>query len=207
MYEYHLDNSYALKMFFNYYKNLEARDVVIFNIDEHDCKYKVEISHTRIEYFAQQNDFRYSIVLRYTNKHVHIISIYGSRYIIQEDSWHQTDDQCVFSYFDKFHNQVLSQLQNHFYTIKSKCDEIIDDFQDFNWVYCSIKSLEQNCRPKTTKYLKLYRQKIKLKQYFRKWTTYINQIILKRNFETWKEWYFDPTNKQGYVKRLKRIYE
>lgn len=207
MFEFHMSNPYALKFFFNYFPLLKHEDMYIFTLNDTNKYYTIEIKHNSISYLIEENMVKYKIVLRYRDKHVQNISIYGSRYIINENLWDQTDDLYIISYFDEFYIQVLLQLQNYFYTINSKCDEIIDDFQDNYWIYCRLKLFEQNCTPKTAKYLQIYRKKLKLKQYFRKWINFMNQIILKRKFEIWKEWYFDPINQQGYIKRLRKIYE
>jgi hypothetical protein len=207
MFEFHMSNPYALKFFFNYFPLLKHEDIYIFTLNDTNIYYTIEITHNSVSYLIEENMVKYRIVLRYRDKHVQNISIYGSRYIINENLWDQTDDLYIISYFDEFYIQVLLQLQNYFYTINSKCDEIIDDFQDSYWIYCRLKLFEQNCTPKTARYLQVYRKKLKLKQYFRKWTKFINQIILKRKFEIWKEWYFDPINQHGYIKRLRKIYE
>lgn len=207
MFEFHMSNPYALKFFFNYFPLLKHEDIYIFTLNDTKKYYTIEITHNSISYLIEENMVKYRIVLRYKDKHVQNISIYGSRYIINETLWNQTDDLYIISYFDEFYIQILLQLQYNFYKINSKCDEIINDFQDYYWIYCRLKLFEQRCTPKTAKYLQIYRKKLKLKQYFRKWINFMNQIILKRKFEIWKEWYFDPMNQQGYIKRLRKIYE
>lgn len=204
MYAFNLTNAYALKFFFNNHERLSEEEFIVFYINNKNCNYEINIAHNSIIYVVQVDDIRYQIIFEYTKKHVQKISIYGYLYSVEEDFWIETYDPYLFAYFDEFYIKVLLQVQQNFYTIESNCDAIP---HDFHWIYHRVKLFEQRCTPKTAKYLQLFRKKLKLKQYFRKWNKFIHQKLLKRKFIIWKDWYYDPTNKHGYVKRLINRYE
>lgn len=85
---------------------------------------------------------------------------------------------------------ICSLLKNVFHTIN------VNEFKHCIYNFESNKRFMrviQRCTPLTQYTLQKYHKKIK------------NRIAQRKHFHIWKEWYFNPNNKNGFIKKLSGI--
>jgi hypothetical protein len=203
MHFFDLSNPYTLRTCFRIYPTL-IKHLWIFQIGGCVFGSHVAITSDSVHYVIDKGSMRYDTVIYYRGKHVISVSSYCFKFCDISRVWYQTNDYHTFAFFNEDRQNVVAQVKNQFYTIDTCWDEDDDEAVENPWWYYNIKTYEQRCTPKTHRYVRLFIEKLRVQVDCNR---YFKSKRLKRVFQEWKRWYFDPDNVDGYVKRLITNYD
>jgi len=163
---------------------------------------RVEISPALVVLEMRGDTGRYQVVINYKENHVVNVCAFVFEYCAHSRAWNQRIGQSDFDKFETIHRWIVTQAQHHFHTIDSRWNE--NDEEEHPWLFRKMKMFDQKCTPQTRRHV---RRAIDRWIRFRHWRLYARQHMLRRRFNTWKEWYFCPENKGGYMmNRMRQKY-
>ena len=209
-----IKNKYALKMFFivnkltlDNYNNLHA--VVVAPII---CKNNAEVNLDTLYVSSESITFQckiddmlwYKVICGYENDSISNISEHLHHYSELDDSWTEIYDYEHNSLVNEYRNNIKALIKTCFKRIKTLYKYNDDDMIDAPWFYNNMKSFEQTISLKTQYYVKKYVHSIRCQLHFR---IYYNSKLQKRILHHWREWYYCPDNKNGYLRKLQTIYD
>lgn len=180
---------YALRTFLRLYSyNTPSIELYIYGYDER-CRVII-LTHS-IHFFMYRDNIRLEITIYYHDKYVMDITIFVFVYDEDMHLWYNYTE-----YVDSINND--STFDNLF--IDECCERV---YTQLSHVFYKIQVTstwfltKQSCTPKTRNYVRKYISRIR--------NTYretIERFRKKRSFTIWKEWYFHPDNKDGYIRRF-----
>jgi hypothetical protein len=200
-----ISNKFSISQFFAKY-SLQTDRRYLLQIREYDSFCRVEIDSKSICYHLHPHEFvEYILSINYDGRTIRTISEYVFSYHTVANNLYSERIQ-IFQYkespyIQKHRNLIKLQLQNYFYKIQSGLN--LYDIETDPWYYNEIQSFQQFARLKTTSYIRNFilrlRKNIQSQRHFQK-------QLLKFFFHAWKEWYYNPFNNNGYIKKLKTLY-
>ena len=97
----------------------------------------------------------------------------------------------------------MKLIKQYFNIIKTLYKSTDSDMISSPWFYNAMKSFEQTMSFKTSKYVKKYISYIRRQLFYKQYYCFnIQRKILYR----WKEWYYNPDNENGYIKKFTSLY-
>ena len=208
-----LKNPYALRLHFRLYAEREHAPLM-FLLGECIHGSCVELNKYRVSYKVIVHDastdryLRYDVWVGYTtsapggHSSVYAISAFCYTYSHDVGCWLQRIDDEDYKAFESVHAQIRDQLQHNFRTIDSGWTENDQDALECPWLFSKMVAFHQECTPNTRKRIRRFVDRLLLS---RRWRLRAREIMTNIAFSKWKEWYYDPNNKEGYVKRLVQL--
>jgi hypothetical protein len=184
-------NQYLLYLLFK----LKNRPKLI-HIKEHDNSF-IYLDDTFIKYALVHENIRYEMTISYIDREAYDLAIYVFVYSSFTELWHHTMGLYYYECTETFNSLVMSQLQHYFRKIHIDWDS---DKHYCPWLYDRVITYHQTCTSKVRSILRTYRLELQGKINRRKY------LMMQKAFTIWKEWYYDPNNPNGYVKRITRHY-
>lgn len=197
-----VENVYALRSYLRLSERKYFDETTVIPLKNENSESFVNITSTSIRYVITNNetDYRYDCYASYSDNSIYSLCEYVYYFNTQSLSWHQSIDLDDNEFVRRTREHIRMQLQHAFHHIETgwKATDY-ECLQSLPW-YTTISRFNQSCTPKTRRILLEYiggLKKAVVSRRFRKKKT-IHKVFL-----AWKEWYFDPENTYGYVKRFK----
>lgn len=202
-----LYHPYALRLHFRLYAD-QIDAPLIFGLDGCIHGSCVELSGDTVKYKVVVHDARtnrynrYDVWARYepATRNVHAISAFCYTYCRDEQCWRQRIDEDDYTAFESVHAHIRDQLQHHFHIIDSGWTAADPDATECPWMFSQMVAFHQACTPDTRTRIRRFVDRMRR---CRQWRLRARRIMKYRAFSKWKEWYYDPDNAEGYVKRLR----
>lgn len=195
-----LENRYALRSYFRLFGNNFLDDIVVLCLLEHEQSF-LYITDKIVHYSILKYDMglQYECHVYYDEFLIYTVSEYVFRFNPETLCWHQNVGMNDNEFVNTMRNHIRAQLQNAFRRIEIGWGETDFECLQFPLWYTKIKTFQQCCTPKTRRILISYLERVRKGARLCKRA---NENRVRRAFLVWKEWYFNPQNKGGYVTRL-----
>lgn len=199
MYALELKDSTALKIIFETFmkKKINKRNVMI-PIKEYFDGSNINISNDIIQYSIYVMNYRFDCIIYYSKKIVY--SVFEIVFQRKSGIWYKVVEYEKEKELENCRTCIMNQLQVMFYRIDTGLAANDVESIESPWMYRKLKEFEQQCRVETRIHVKRFvayiRNKLSKLRYFR----------LKRCFDIWKEWYYNPNNLNGYIMHLHESY-
>lgn len=198
IYLFPLENKYALRSYFHFFGNDFVEDTSVLLIRGRNRSF-LNITENTLHYSIVSEDvgLRYECYVNYEEFEIYSISEYIFFFDTTIMCWRQSVEMDNHEFINATRYFIREQLQNTFRRIESGWKETdFECLQSPMW-YANMKSFHQACTPKTRGILMLYRKRLRDGVRVRKRA---NDNRLRKGFSGWKNWYFNPQNKEGYVR-------
>jgi len=199
-----LKNKYSLKAFFILHhlhlKNLLHSQLIISFINQSllDTLY---LDAESITFSLKINDTTwYEVICGYHENTITHVSEYLRSYSVYEDCWTELYDYENNSTVNEYRSHIRALLQQCFYVIKTLYTSTDRDMIASPWFYNAMKAFEQTLSSKTSTFVHKYVSCIRNQLFYKK---YYHRKLQRNVLESWKKWYYNPDNINGYVKKLK----
>jgi hypothetical protein len=199
MYALELKDTTALKTIFETFmiKKINKRNVMI-PIKEYFDGSNINISNDIIQYSIYVMNYRFDCIIYYSKKIVY--SVFEIVFQRKSGIWYKVVEYEKEKELENCRTCIMNQLQVMFYRIDTGLAANDVESIESPWMYRKLKEFEQRCRVETRIHVKRFvayiRNKLSKLRYFR----------LKRSFDIWKEWYYNPNNLNGYIMHLHESY-
>lgn len=202
---FHIEYKNSLKLCMKLYSELIDRYTTItLPLNSFNHGSTVQISHRTITYTMYLSFLKYEIIFNYENRNITNLTMISYVLSHVDNIWVQNvDDDIFLAFIEPTITHIRLQVQQYFHRIHHRWrDTDYECVSDPSW-YKRIRSFEQLCTSKTALYVKHYVDHLKYQSDI---THYYKKKLEKRIFKRWKEWFFSPNNKTGYVSIIKRKY-
>lgn len=197
MLQFILHNRYSLRLFFLTTPTISSHTQIFIPLCLDQFKGCFQINCDSIIFSINMNNTEYQFVCNYYKTNVFNITEFFFNYSIFDITWNQTFDYEHNQLVNTYREQIKLQLQYHFNSINTSL--ILSDKLNYNWLFKCICCFEQSVSIPTRKKFKLYIQRIRKTLIY---NNYYKLTLKKKYFNVLKEWYFAPSNSNGYIKKL-----
>jgi hypothetical protein len=180
-------------------KNTFKKRNIMIPIKEYFDGSNITISNDIIQYSIYVMNYRFDCIIFYFNNVVYSVF----EIVFQNSSigiWYKVVNYEHSEELENCRNCIMNQLQFKFYQIDTGLSANDIESIECPWMFEKLKEFEQKCKKTTCIHVKRYvahiRNQISKLKYFR----------LKRSFQIWKEWYYNPNNLNGYILHLDKSY-
>ena len=200
-----LENVYALRSYLRLSERKYFDDMTMIPLKNENIESFINITHSSIHYVIanKEMNYRYECYLSYMGNRIDRLSEFVYYFNTQSLLWHQTFDLDDNDFVKITRERIRMQLQNAFTHIQTGWYATdYECLQSPSW-YVNITRFNQSCTPKTRRILLEYIGGLRKAVVSRR---FLKKKMLRKVFFAWKEWYFDPKNQGGYVRRLRKRY-
>jgi len=204
-----LKNKYSLKAFFilnklNYNNLHQLKSTIVAHIINGGIFDTLYLDVESITFHLKINDTTwYKLICGHNANTITNVSEYLRRYSEYEDCWTELYDYENNSKVNEYRSDIMALVKQCFNNINTLYKSTDDDMISSPWFYNVMKLFKQTMSFKTSKYVKNYISYIR-RQLFYKQYYYFN--LQRKYLCNWREWYYDPNNINGYMKKLASIY-
>ena len=200
-----VENVYALRSYLRLSERKYFDETTVIPLKNENSESFVNITSTSIRYVItnKETTYRYDCYASYADNSIYSLSEYVYYFNTQSLSWHQSIGLDDNDFVKRTREHIRMHLQHAFRHIQTGWYATdYECLQSPSW-YITISRFNQSCTPKTRRILLEYIGGLRMaitSNRFRK------KKMMRNIFLAWKEWYFDPENTYGYVKRFKPQY-
>ena len=205
LHEIELENKYSLKraMIENEYKIKEH--VLICPIKYFTSSTSVYITSSSVLfYFDLDEGDSFQISCDYEADCITNISESFRVYLDEEDCWQERYDYKEDRFLNSLRTCVRGMFKASFkqITIRHRKDD--PDMVESPWFYRNMCSFEQRVSLATlTRLSRFFRSFRKELSYIQGYKEHYYNCLKLRSMIAWREWYYDPSNDAGYVKKMR----
>ena len=208
--EFDLKNKYSLKAFFisnNLFNCMNLNAIIVAHIHNSEITPTLDtlyVSADSITFHLQINDtIWYKLICGYKENEICNVSEYLRSYSENEDCWTELYDYENNHVVNEYRTNIKMLLKTCFRSIKTLYNKKDSDMIESPWFYKEMNSFEQSVSMRTFTYMKKYSNYIRrLIRYKQQYNFNLKRKILRQ----WIEWYYNPENKDGYMKKLRITY-
>lgn len=201
-----IEHKNALKFCINLYSELLDRYTTItLPLSSYNNGSTIQITNERIVYTIYCSFLKYEFAFHYENRNINNYTIISYVFTHVDNTWIQAvDDNILLEFITPTITNIRLQVRQYFHRIYHQWTDQDEECIVNPFWYKLIQSFEQKCTSKTALCVKRY---VEYLRYQSDITQYYIKKLEKRSFKRWREWFFSPYNKNGYVMIMKRKYE
>ena len=204
-----LKNKYSLKAFFiqnklNYNNLHQLKSNIVVHINNQSLFDTLYLNADSITFHLKINDTTwYKVICGHNANTITNVSEYLRSYSEYEDCWTELYDYENNSKVNEYRSNIMKLVKQCFNNIKTLYKSTDSDMISSPWFYNVMKLFEQTMSIKTSKYVKNYIGYIRRQLFYKQYYCFNLQ---RKMLCSWREWYYNPNNENGYMKKLASIY-
>lgn len=170
--------------------------------EEFDVESFLEITPTHVSFVITKRDdalLQYEVHIRRIDRHALGVNAYCYTFCDTNIHWVGTVEERDYAKFADVHEMIVAQARNAFHTVVSRWEHFPVEERE-PWFMRIIRSFEQRCTPDTRARVHAFVRRLRTSLRARR---FVRARLLRRALRLWYEWYFDPNNPRGFVKRLR----
>ena len=195
-----LSNPYSLRTCMRLHPPVRER-VYPIRASVHHSFVKVAPSEVHFVVFSYAGGFfRCDVCVDYDAHRVTRVRVFCFEYLFWDRCWSQRSDEHHYARFRDTREKIRAQLSHYFRTVDSQWRSFVGYEDGEAWFLATLRAFDQACTPKTRAALRRYVRTLRSSARAR---THRARTLARTHFRKWTEWYFDPDNLRGFVKRLR----
>ena len=204
-----LKNKYSLKAFLilnklNHNNLNHLKSTIVASIIGESLLDTLYLDAESITFHLKINDTTwYKVICGHDANTITNVSEYLRSYSEYEDCWTELYDYENNSKLNEYRSDIMALVKQCFNNIKTLYKSTDSDMIASPWFYKVMKSFEQTMSFKTSKYVKNYIRYIRRQLFYKQYYCF---NIQRKMLRSWREWYYNPENENGYMKKLASIY-
>ena len=199
-----MKNEHSLQKFFVSKQFISDNHIIILPIHNYSLDNYVYLNSSSIRFNFKIDEYSsYLFHFTYCHKNINSISEYVRVFSPIENCWVE-----IYNYEDNVfintHREYIRViLKTYFQNIKTNFKSTDSDMIESPWFYKKMCAFEQRISLYTLTIVRQFIHKIRCQLKYKK---YYHKTLQKNAFCNWKEWYFNPINQHGYLKKLRMCY-
>jgi hypothetical protein len=199
-----IKNQYSLQKFFDINQFISDNHIIILPIYNYSLDNYVYINSSFIQFNFKIDEYsNYLFHFTYSQKNIYSISEYVRVFSPIEHYWREMYDYEDNVFINTHREYIRMMLKTCFHNIKTKFKSTDSDMMESPWFYKKMFAFEQRISLYTLTIVRQFINKIRFQLELKK---YYHKTLRKNAFCNWKEWYFNPINQHGYLKKLRMCY-
>ena len=198
-----LENVYALRSYLRLSEKKNFDEMTVIPLKNENIESFINITDSSIHYVIANKEMnrRYDCYASYAENTIYSLSEYVYDFNEQSSLWYQTIDLDDNDFVKSTREHIRMQLQHAFQHIQTGWYATdYECLQRPSW-YVTISRFNQYFTPKTRRILLEYIGGLTKAVISRR---FLKKQMLRKLFFEWEEWYFNPNNQGGYVRRLRK---
>lgn len=199
-----IKNKYSLQKFFVTNEFISDNHIIFLPIHNYSLDNYVYLNSSSIRFNFKIDEYSdYLFTCTYCHKNINFISEYVRVFSPIEHCWKEIYEYQDNVFINTHREYIRMMLKTCFHNIKTNFKSTDSDMIESPWFYQKMCAFEQRISLYTLTIVRQFIHKIRFQLELKK---YYHKTLRKNAFCNWKEWYFNPINQHGYLKKLRMCY-